>query len=139
MRAFIAPRRATRTRRRCRPAPGHFDVIGDHDRYDLLITHNMLIGWFDRHVLDAPLWRWIGLNQANCATTIVWWHSDPLQAEIDDLDTQLTPLVTAVAPELLALLGVGVETARPRPRSCAASSGVSPARSSLTWSRRAPR
>src|SRR6201996_1751133 len=34
-----------------------------------------------------------------------------LQAEIDDLDTQLTPLVTAAAPELLALPGVGVETA----------------------------
>lgn len=34
-----------------------------------------------------------------------------LQAEIDDLDAQLTPLVTAVAPELLALPGVGVETA----------------------------
>jgi hypothetical protein len=34
-----------------------------------------------------------------------------LQAEIDDLDIQLTSLVTAVAPELLALPGVGVETA----------------------------
>jgi len=34
-----------------------------------------------------------------------------LQAEIDDLDTQLTPLVTAAGPELLALPGVGVETA----------------------------
>ncbi|MGH3219434.1 MAG: IS110 family transposase [Streptosporangiaceae bacterium] len=34
-----------------------------------------------------------------------------LQAEIDDLDAQLTPLVTAAAPELLALPGVGVETA----------------------------
>jgi transposase len=33
-----------------------------------------------------------------------------LQAEIDDLDTQLTPLVTSVAPELLALPGTGVET-----------------------------
>ena len=34
-----------------------------------------------------------------------------LQAEIDELDIQLTPLVTAAAPELLALPGVGVETA----------------------------
>jgi transposase len=34
-----------------------------------------------------------------------------LQAEIDDLDTQLTPLVTVVAPVLLALPGAGVETA----------------------------
>ena len=34
-----------------------------------------------------------------------------LQAEIDDLDMQLTPLVTFVASELLALAGVGVEIA----------------------------
>jgi transposase len=34
-----------------------------------------------------------------------------LQAEIDDLDTQLTSLVTAVAPALLALPGAGAETA----------------------------
>ena len=34
-----------------------------------------------------------------------------LQAEIDDLDAQLTPLVTAAAPELVALPGVGVDTA----------------------------
>ena len=31
--------------------------------------------------------------------------------EIDDLDTQLAPLVTAAAPALLALPGVVVETA----------------------------
>jgi hypothetical protein len=37
------------------------------------------------------------------------WQS--LQAEIDDLDTQLAAPVTAVAPTLLALPGVGVETA----------------------------
>ena len=34
-----------------------------------------------------------------------------LQAEIDDLDAHLIPLVTAVAPELIALPGVGVDTA----------------------------
>jgi transposase len=34
-----------------------------------------------------------------------------LQAEIDDLDTQLTPLVTTVAAQLVALPGVGVDTA----------------------------
>ena len=41
--------------------------------------------------------------------TLARWQA--LQAELDDLDTQLTPLVTAAAPELLALPGVGVETA----------------------------
>lgn len=34
-----------------------------------------------------------------------------LQAEIDDLDVYLTALVTATAPELVALPGVGVDTA----------------------------
>jgi transposase len=34
-----------------------------------------------------------------------------LQAEIDDLDSHLTSLVTAVAPNLIALPGVGVDTA----------------------------
>jgi serine/threonine-protein phosphatase PGAM5 len=54
----------------------HFGVTGDSDRHELLITHNFVIGWFVRHALDAPVWRWIGLNQANCAITIVKWDSD---------------------------------------------------------------
>jgi probable phosphoglycerate mutase len=53
----------------------HFGVTGQDDRRELLITHNFVIGWFVRHVLDAPEWRWIGLNQANCAITIVQWDS----------------------------------------------------------------
>ena len=57
-------------------AVAHFGVAGDTDRYELLITHNFVIGWFVRHVLDAPEWRWIGLNQANCAITVVQWDSD---------------------------------------------------------------
>lgn len=45
------------------PAPG--------DRHDLLVTHNFVIGWFVREVLDAPNWRWLGLNQANCGLTVI--------------------------------------------------------------------
>ncbi|MCU1571302.1 MAG: histidine phosphatase family protein [Naasia sp.] len=41
------------------------------ERNDLLITHNFVIGWFVRHVFDAPTWRWLGLNQANCGLTII--------------------------------------------------------------------
>lgn len=41
------------------------------DRHDLLITHNFVISWFVRHVFDAPDWRWMGLNQANCGLTIL--------------------------------------------------------------------
>jgi serine/threonine-protein phosphatase PGAM5 len=57
-------------------AVDHFGVTGVEDRYELLITHNFVIGWFVRHVLDAPVWRWIGLNQANCAITIVEWQAN---------------------------------------------------------------
>ncbi|MEP6481713.1 MAG: histidine phosphatase family protein [Rhodoglobus sp.] len=41
------------------------------DRYDLLITHNFVISWFVREVFEAPSWRWLGLNQANCGLTII--------------------------------------------------------------------
>lgn len=41
------------------------------DRHDLLITHNFVIGWFVREVLDAPNWRWLGVNQAHCGLTII--------------------------------------------------------------------
>ena len=46
-------------------------VAGAEDRQELLVTHNFVIGWFVRHVLDAPAWRWLGLNQDNCGLTIV--------------------------------------------------------------------
>jgi probable phosphoglycerate mutase len=59
-----------------RAAVEHFGVTGADDRHELLITHNFVIGWFVRHVLDAPEWRWMGLNQANCGLTIVRWDSD---------------------------------------------------------------
>ena len=41
------------------------------DRHELLITHNFVIAWFVREALSAPTWRWMGLNQANCALTII--------------------------------------------------------------------
>lgn len=58
-----------------RAAIEHLGVTGGNDRYELLITHNFVIGWFVRHVLDAPVWRWMGLMHANCAITIVQWES----------------------------------------------------------------
>ncbi len=41
------------------------------DRHDLLVTHNFVISWFVREVLDAPSWRWLGINQANAGLTII--------------------------------------------------------------------
>jgi probable phosphoglycerate mutase len=46
-------------------------VAGDTDRHELLITHNFLIAWLLRHALDAPAWRWLGLNFANAALTVI--------------------------------------------------------------------
>jgi probable phosphoglycerate mutase len=59
-----------------RSAVEHLGAVGSQDRCELLITHNFVIGWFVRHVLDAPVWRWMGLNQANGGLTIVRWDSD---------------------------------------------------------------
>jgi probable phosphoglycerate mutase len=44
------------------------------DVHELIVTHNFLIGWFIRHALDAPDWRWIGLNQQNCALTVILYQ-----------------------------------------------------------------
>lgn len=41
------------------------------DTHELIVTHNFLIGWFVSQALGAPPWRWLGLNQMNCALTII--------------------------------------------------------------------
>jgi probable phosphoglycerate mutase len=52
-------------------AIAEFMAPAREDRHDLLITHNFVISWFVREVFDAPAWRWLGLNQANCGLTII--------------------------------------------------------------------
>ncbi|MEV4347292.1 histidine phosphatase family protein [Actinoplanes sp. NPDC049596] len=59
-----------------RAAVAHFGVTGAQDRHELLITHNFVIGWFARHALDAPEWRWIGLDFENGALTVIEWDAD---------------------------------------------------------------
>lgn len=44
---------------------------GDAPRHDLVVTHAFLIAWLVRVALDAPAWRWIGLNHANAALTVI--------------------------------------------------------------------
>lgn len=46
-------------------------VEGDHERHELLVTHNFLVGWLVCHALDAPKWRWLGLNHGNAALTVI--------------------------------------------------------------------
>jgi probable phosphoglycerate mutase len=52
-------------------AVAEFLAPAREDRHDLLITHNFVIAWFVREVLDGPRWRWLGVNQANCGLTII--------------------------------------------------------------------
>ncbi|MFE5867029.1 histidine phosphatase family protein [Streptomyces roseifaciens] len=46
-------------------------VDGDSPRHELVVTHNFLIGWLIRAALDAPEWRWMGLNHGNAALTVI--------------------------------------------------------------------
>lgn len=51
-------------------AVGEF-LVRKPDSHELLITHNFVIAWFVREVLDAPAWRWLTLNQAHCGLTVL--------------------------------------------------------------------
>ncbi|MFK0203829.1 histidine phosphatase family protein [Streptomyces lavendulae] len=46
-------------------------VPGDEPRHELVVTHNFLVGWLVRAVLDAPKWRWMSINHANAALTVI--------------------------------------------------------------------
>jgi serine/threonine-protein phosphatase PGAM5 len=41
------------------------------ESHELLVTHNSVIAWLVREILDAPEWRWVSINQANCALTVL--------------------------------------------------------------------
>ncbi|MFD3337396.1 histidine phosphatase family protein [Streptomyces sp. NPDC058700] len=46
-------------------------VVGDEPRHELVVTHNFLVGWLFRAALDSPKWRWMGINHANAALTVI--------------------------------------------------------------------
>ena len=46
-----------------------------NDTYDVLITHAYQIAWLVRHALDAPPSRWLGLNSANTALTVIEYRA----------------------------------------------------------------
>lgn len=49
----------------------HFGQVYEREaRHLLLITHAFVVGWFVRHALDAPAWRWAGLQPSNASVTI---------------------------------------------------------------------
>lgn len=41
------------------------------DTHEVLITHSYPIAWLLRHALDAPPVRWLGLDSANAALTLI--------------------------------------------------------------------
>jgi serine/threonine-protein phosphatase PGAM5 len=52
-------------------AIAEFSRVHDEERRLIVVTHNFVIGWFVRSALDAPSWRWLGLNQDNGAVTTI--------------------------------------------------------------------
>ncbi|AQZ69529.1 putative phosphoglycerate mutase [[Actinomadura] parvosata subsp. kistnae] len=41
------------------------------DTHEVLVTHAYQIAWLIRHAMDAPPSRWLGLNSANTALTVI--------------------------------------------------------------------
>lgn len=46
-------------------------VPGTEPRYEVLVTHNFLAGWLVGAAQDAPPWRWLALNHAHAALTVI--------------------------------------------------------------------
>ncbi|MEU0572569.1 histidine phosphatase family protein [Nonomuraea sp. NPDC005983] len=45
------------------------------DTHEVLVTHAYPIAWLVRHALDAPPSRWLGLNSANAALTVISYRT----------------------------------------------------------------
>jgi serine/threonine-protein phosphatase PGAM5 len=48
----------------------------DGDEYELVVTHNFLVGWLVSQAMAAPPWRWLGMNQMNCAISVIAYQPD---------------------------------------------------------------
>ncbi|WP_034270131.1 histidine phosphatase family protein [Actinospica robiniae] len=78
-------------------------VPGDQERHELIVTHNFLIAWLVRHATDAPEWRWLGLNHANAALTVIRYAPGRLSSILVYNDMQHLPTElrwTGFPPEL---------------------------------------
>ncbi|MFJ1754807.1 histidine phosphatase family protein [Kitasatospora sp. NPDC088134] len=71
--SWATPEDAATGRALAREAERRFTgpVAGERERHELLVTHNFLVGWLVRHALDAPAWRWLGINQAHTGLTVI--------------------------------------------------------------------
>ncbi|MFD5590319.1 histidine phosphatase family protein [Streptomyces griseorubiginosus] len=66
-------------------------VDGDEDRHELVVTHNFLVAWLVRDALHAPKWRWLGLNHANAALTVIRYPPDRAPAILVTNDMRHLP------------------------------------------------
>lgn len=59
----------------------------ERDTHEVLITHAYPIAWLVRHALDAPLARWLGLDSANAALTVIEYRpgSPPTLVMFNDM------------------------------------------------------
>ncbi|MET7333572.1 histidine phosphatase family protein [Nonomuraea sp. NPDC005650] len=48
-----------------------FARVPEADTHEVVVTHAYPIAWLVRHALDAPPSRWLGLNSANTALTLI--------------------------------------------------------------------
>lgn len=81
----------------------HFAVPTQTAQRELIVTHNFVISWFVRHALDAPEWRWLGLNQYHCGLTVLLYRHDRPAAVVSYNDVGHLPLAlrgTGFPPEL---------------------------------------
>ncbi|MGI5341614.1 histidine phosphatase family protein [Streptomyces sp. CA-181903] len=78
-------------------------VVGDGPRHELVVTHNFLAGWLVRAAFDAPKWRWLGVNHAHAALTVIRYIPDGPPAVLLFNDTGHLPAElrwTGFPPEL---------------------------------------
>ncbi|MFD7504693.1 histidine phosphatase family protein [Streptomyces sp. NPDC059850] len=68
-------------------------VPGTEDHHELVVTHNFLIGWLVRAALDAPPWRWLGLNHDNAALTVIRYRPGFPASLLFSNDTSHLPAV----------------------------------------------
>jgi len=47
----------------------------DGDEYELVVTHNFLVGWLVSQAMAGPPWRWLGVNQMNCAISVIAYQA----------------------------------------------------------------
>ncbi|WP_336205386.1 histidine phosphatase family protein [Nonomuraea sp. LPB2021202275-12-8] len=78
-------------------------AAGDEERHELVVTHNFLVGWLIRDAYGAPPWRWLGINHANAALTVIRYAQGRLPAVLAHNDMAHLPAElrwTGFPPEL---------------------------------------